>query len=77
MATAIDRGGEFAWPPGLAAYDPAWGSRAGWHLARCRACPDRAVKLREIQMASQRPWLDDGPADELGGVVLVLPPDAG
>lgn len=45
--------------------------RAEWHLARCRACPDKAVKLREIQMASQRPWLDDGPVEELGGVVVV------
>jgi hypothetical protein len=37
------------------------------------------VKLAEIQMASSRPWLDDPdePVDEPGGVVFVLPPDAG
>jgi len=63
----------------LAEFDPElWPyGRAEWHLARAKACPDHAVKLREIQMASQRPWLDDGPADELGGVAFVLPPDAG
>jgi hypothetical protein len=77
LATAIDQGEDFEWPPGLAVYDPEWGGRAAWHLARCRACPDPAVKLREIQMASQRPWLDDEPAAEQGGVALVLPPDAG
>ena len=70
MATAIDRRDEFVWPDGLAEYDPAWGGREAWHLARCRACPDRGVKLHEIQMASQRPWLDDGPVDELGGVAF-------
>jgi hypothetical protein len=77
LATAIDQGGEFEWPEGLDDYDPAWGGRAAWHLARAKACPDHAVKLHEIQMASQRPWLDDEPVDELGGVVFVLPPDAG
>lgn len=78
MATAIRRGG-FVWPPELATFDPQrWPhGRAEWHLARCRACPDTAVKLHEIQMACQRPWLDDGPVEELGGVVFVGPPDAG
>jgi hypothetical protein len=78
MATAIDQGGEFAWPPGLAVYDPAeWDCRAAWHLARARACQDHAVKLVEIQTATARPWLDDGPVGELGGVAFVLAPDAG
>jgi hypothetical protein len=76
VARAINRGDGFVWPAGLEAYDPVvFPSRAAWHLARARACPDAAVKLREIQMASQRPWLDDdGPADELGAVAFVLPP---
>jgi hypothetical protein len=77
VATAIDQGDDFDWPPGLAEYDPAWGGRVAWHLARCRAHPDHRVKLREIQMASQKPWLDDGPVEQLGGVVFVGAPDAG
>jgi hypothetical protein len=77
VARALNQGG-WEWPPELDTFDPvAWdGSRAAWHLARARACPDSAVKLHEIQMASQRPWLD-GPAGEPGGVMFVLPPDAG
>jgi hypothetical protein len=58
------------WPRGLAEHDP---DCAAWHLARCRACPDRAVKLREIQMAGQLPMFDVGPVDELGGVAFVRP----
>jgi hypothetical protein len=36
--------------------------------------PDPAVKLAEIQAATARPWLDDEPADELGGVTFASRP---
>jgi hypothetical protein len=60
MATARDTGRGWRWPAGLGTYDPAdWGCREEWHLARARACPDKAVKLKEIQAATARDWLPD------------------
>jgi len=61
MATALDGGDDFVWTPELASFDPScWpGGRAEWHLARCKAAPDKLTTFNEIRAASQRLWLHD------------------
>lgn len=91
MATAIDDDPADGWdwwgcmeyPPHLREFDPAaWPAVSvpvSWRRltdARRAAAP-RGWRLQRVRamVASQR--LDDGPVDELGGVVFVRPPDAG
>jgi hypothetical protein len=82
-ADGWDWWGCMEWPPELREFDPAaWPAvsvQASWRrfVQARRAAAPRDWRLARVraQVASER--LDDEPVDELGGVVVVLPPDAG